>query len=271
MENVKRSILVPYDFTSLSDYAIEHGIQMMKILNTRLVLLHIVKDLKYEREATDKLKKVAEATQKKHKVKPEIMIRPGKVSNAIKRIAGNMEAVLVIMKTDGPKGIQRYTGSRAIKVMYKSRIPFIVIQGPPQGSMLKKVLFPIDFRYENKEKLKWINFLAKFSKPSVYFFRPNVSDYRIRSNLRFATRFLEGRDIEFELVHARGKKPFTEEVLEFSNFLQADLIIIMLSRSISIDKILFGLKDQKYITNEFKIPVMCLNARTDLRRYGSFR
>ncbi len=271
MDNVKRSILVPYDFSTLSDYAIEHGIQMIRILNADLILLHIVRDLKNELEATERLKKVAEATYRKYKIKPKIMVRPGIVSKAIKSIASNIDAVLVIMKTSGPVGIQKYIGSHAIKVMYKSRIPFIVVQAPPQGDKLKKVLFPIDFRYENKEKLKWINFLAKFYKPQVYLFRPNDTDYRIRNNLKFATRFLDGRDIEFELVHARGKKPFTEEALEFSNFLQADLIIIMLSRNISIEKILIGLKDQKYISNKYKIPVMCLNARTDLRKFGSFR
>lgn len=271
MDSVKRSILVPYDFTNLSDYAIEHGIQMTKILNIDLVLLHIVKDLKKELEATEKLQEVADKTYRKYRIRPKIMVRPGKISKAIKRIASNIDAVLVIMKTSGPVGIQKYTGSHAIKVMYKSRIPFIVIQAPPQSDSLKKVLFPIDFRYENKEKLKWINFLAKFYKPQVYLFRPNFTDYRIRNNLKFATRFLDGRDIKFELVHARGKKPFTDELLEFSDFLQADLIIIMLSRSISIEKILFGLKDQKYISNKYKIPVMCLNARTDLRKFGGFR
>lgn len=271
MNNTERPIIVPYDFTTLSEYAIQHGVQIARMLDAELKLLHIVKSLKDEVETIDKLSKVAEDTKAKYKFKPEIMVRPGIVSRAIKQIASNLNAILVIMKTSGPEGIQKYTGSRAIKVMYGSRIPFIVIQDPPQGKIIKKVLFPIDFRYENKEKLKWINFLANFYKPSVYLFRPNDTDYRIRNNLKFATRFLEGRNIEFELVHARGKKPYVEEALEFSNFLQADLIVIQLSRSISTLKILMGLKDQKYISNAYKIPVMCLNARTDLRKYGGFR
>lgn len=271
MENIERSILVPYDFTALSDNAIQHGIQFAKILNIDLVLLHIIRNLKDEIEASEKLTRVAEETHKKFNFRPKIMVRPGMLSTAINQIANNLNSVLVIMKTSGPKGIQKYTGSRAIKVMYGSKIPFIVVQGPPVGTTIKKVIFPIDFRYENKEKLKWINFLASIYKPSVYLFRPNTSDYRIRNNLKFATRFLEGRNIEFELVHSRGKKAYVDEALEFSNFLQADLIIIMLSRSITTLNILLGLKDQKYISNEYKIPVMCLNARTDLRKFGGFR
>ena len=137
--------------------------------------------------------------------------------------------------------------------------------------MIKHVIVPIDFRYENKEKLKWINFLVKIYKSNVSLFRPATTDYRIRNNLKFAMRFLEGRNIDFELVHARGKKSFVDETIEFSDFIGADLIVIMLSRRITFDKILFGLRDQKFISNSCKIPVMCLNPRTDLRKYAGFR
>ena len=271
MKEIKRTILLPYDFTVLSDYALQHGVQIAKLLDSDLTLLHIIDNLKYEIQVNDKLTELARQTQKKYHILPKVLVRPGKVSEAIKDVAVNINAVLVIMKTGGPKGIQRFTGSRAIKVMYGSKIPFIVIQAPPKRDIIRQVLVPIDFRFENKEKLKWINFLTKIYTPSVYLFRPNSSDYRIRNNLKFATRFLEGRNIEFELVHARGKKSFVEEAIEFSNFINADLLIIMLSRHMTIDRILFGLKDQKYITNRYEVPVMCLNPRTDLRKFAGFR
>jgi nucleotide-binding universal stress UspA family protein len=271
MDEIKRTILLPYDFTELSDYALQHGIQFAKMLDSDLTLLNIIKNLDDEVTVTERLTKIAEETRKEYNILPKVIVRPGKVSQAIKRIATNINAILVIMKTGGAKGIKKYTGSRAIKVMYGSKIPFIVVQAPPKRNIIKHVIVPIDFRYENKEKLKWINFLVKVYKPNVSLFRPATTDYRIRNNLKFAMRFLEGRNINFELVHARGKKSFVEEAIEFSDFIDADLIVIMLSRRITIDKILFGLKDQKFISNNYKIPIMCLNPRTDLRKYAGFR
>ncbi len=271
MDEIKRTILLPYDFTDLSDYALQHGVQFAKMLDSDLTLLNIIKNLDDEVVVTEKLTRIAEETQKEYNILPKVMVRPGKVSEAIKRIATNLDALLVIMKTSGTKGIRKFTGSRAIKVMFGSKIPFIVIQAPPKRNIINHVIVPIDFRYENKEKLKWINFLVKIYKPNVSLFRPATTDYRIRNNLKFAIRFLEGRNIDFELVHARGKKSFVEETIEFSDFIGADLIIIMLSRRITIDKILFGLRDQKFISNSYKIPIMCLNPRTDLRKYAGFR
>ncbi|NJK86156.1 MAG: hypothetical protein HC906_09480 [Bacteroidales bacterium] len=102
-------------------------------------------------------------------------------------------------------------------------------------------------------------------------FRPNKSDYRVRNNLKFATRYLETHNIEFELVHSRGKKDFHIEAIEFSRFIRADLMVIVLRKFITWDKILLGLNEQRYIANEFKIPVMVLNPNSNLHRLGGFR
>lgn len=271
MENkARRTILVPFDFTPLSDCALQHGIQFAKMLHTDLTLLHIIPNLESEMLITEKLTALANETYLTYKIKPKVMVRPGKVSKAIKNIAHNLNAVLIIMKTDGPKGWQRYLGSRAIKVMIGSDVPFIVVQSPPIRYSVKKVVVPIDFRSENKEKLSWINFLTKFYHPQIHLFRPNVTDYRVNNNLKFATSYLEGHNIDFELVHARGKKDFIEEAIEFSKFIRADLIVVMLSRFITWEKIIFGLKEQKYISNSFKIPAMVLNPRADLHKLGGF-
>ena len=266
----RRTILVPYDFTPLSDCALQHGVQISKMLHTDLTLLHIIPNLESEVFITERLTALANEISRTYKIKPKVLVRPGRVSKAIKNIAHNLNAVLVIMKTDGPKGLQKIFRSRAIKVMMGSEVPFIVVQSPPIRYSIKKVIVPIDFRSENKEKLSWINFLTKFYHSQIYLFRPNVSDYRVRNNLKFATKYLEGHNIDFELVHARGKKGFTEESIEFSKFIRADLIVIMLSRFITWEKTLFGLKEQKYITNIHKIPVMVLNPRIDLHKLSGF-
>ena len=128
----------------------------------------------------------------------------------------------------------------------------------------------IDFRAENKEKLIWISFLSKFYTSKVYLFKPNTNEYTIRNNLEFSKRFLQGRNIDFEIITGKEKYNLTNESIEYAHEIKADLIIILLSKNINISKTLFGLKEQKYITNPYKVPVMCLNPRTDLKRLSGF-
>jgi len=270
MNPTNRKILVPFDFSELSEYAVKHAVQIAKIIESDLVFLHIVPNLKDEAEALRKLQEAAHEYMAKYGVNIECKIRPGRVSDVIRTFAETIDALLVVMKTQKPQSKERYFGTRAIRVMIGSKIPFYVVQAPPKRLALRRVVFPIDFRKENKEKLSWISFLSKYYTSKIYLFKPRAADYNVRNNLEFAKRFLEGKDIDYEI--ATGKSSFSspKDTIEFANQIKAELIIIMLSKNITKAKLMLGLKDQKYISNDYNIPVMCLNPRSDLRKYEGF-
>jgi nucleotide-binding universal stress UspA family protein len=265
-----RKILVPFDFSELSEYAVKHAVQIAKITESSIIFLHIVHDLKEESEALKRLQEKADEFIAKYGVTIECKIRPGDVSTAIRTFAETIDAFVVIMKTQKPKGKEKYMGTRAIRLMIGSKIPFFVVQAPPKRLALRRVVFPIDFRKENKEKLSWISFLSKYYTSKIFLFRPDVHDYIIRNNVEFAKRFLEGKSINYEIVTGKGRYNMVDETLKFANQIKAELIIIMLSKNITLAKVLMGLKDQKYISNPYKIPILCLNARSDLRKYEGF-
>ncbi|MBA7568170.1 hypothetical protein ES708_09891 [subsurface metagenome] len=270
MDPTKRKILIPYDFSQLSDFAVKHAVQIAKITESSLVFLHIVHDLANESEALKRLEDVANNIANKYGLEVNCHIRPGKVSTAIKTYAETIDAFLVVMKTQEPKGKEKLLGSRSVRVMAGSRIPFYVVQEPPKRLALRRVVFPIDFRKENKEKLAWISSLSKYYTSKIFLFKPNANDYIIRNNLKFAKRFLEGKNIDYEIVTAKRKFNIVLETIEFAHKISAELIIIMLSKNITVAKTMMGLKDQYYISNRHKIPIMCLNPRSDLRKYEGF-
>jgi nucleotide-binding universal stress UspA family protein len=270
MNPTVRKILVPYDFSELSDYAVKHAVQIAKITESTIVFLHIVHELSMESEALQRLQKAANSFSSKYGVIIECKIRPGRVSTAIRTFAETIDALLVVMKTQKPIGKEKYVGTRSIRLMIGSRIPFYVVQAPPKRLALRKVVFPIDFRKENKEKLAWISFLSKYYTSKIFLFKPSGNDYVVRNNVEFAKRFLEGKNIDYEIVAAKKKYNLTQETLDFANRINAELIIIMLSHSITIAKVMLGLQDQKYISNDYKIPIMCLNRRSDLNKYEGF-
>ena len=270
MDLTKSKILVPFDYSELSEYAVKHAVQVAKITETSIVFLHIISDLSQEALELKKLQQYADEIIAKYGVHIECKIRPGKVSSVIRTYAETIDALIVVMKTQKPKGKERYIGSRTIRVMAGSKIPFYVVQAAPKRLGLRRVVFPIDFRKENKEKLAWISFLSKFYTSKIYLFKPNANDYIIRNNLGFAKRFLEGKDIDYEIITGKKKYNLATETLNFANEIKAELIIIMLSKNITVAKAMIGLKDQKYISNDYKIPIMCINARSDLRKYEGF-
>jgi nucleotide-binding universal stress UspA family protein len=263
-------ILVPYDYTELSDYAVKHAVILAKIIEAEIVLLHIIKELTDEAKDTIRLREVADAITLKYGVTVDVKIRAGVVRKVIKIVAETIDAFLVIMKTQPPRGSERFLRSRSIRVMMGSRIPFIIVQEPPKRLAFRKVIFPIDFRRENKEKLIWISTLSKYYTSKIFLFKPSVNDYKVKTNLDFSRRFLEGKNIDYEIVTAKKELPLTESAIEYAHEVDAQLIIIMLSKNISRISNLLGLNEQKFISNKYKIPVMVINPRIELHQYGGF-
>ena len=121
MNQKTRKILIPYDFSELSDYAVKHAVQIAKITESSLVFLHVIDDLSREHDALSKLEQVANGVIAKYGVQIECKIRPGRVSTAIKTFAETIEAYLIVMKTQKPKGKEKYLGTRCVRVMAGSR------------------------------------------------------------------------------------------------------------------------------------------------------
>ncbi|MBN1115889.1 MAG: universal stress protein [Bacteroidales bacterium] len=270
MASENRKILVPYDYTELSEYAVKYAVLIAKIVETELVLLHVIDELNEEAEHHKRLEEVAKAITAKYGVKVEVKIRAGVVHKVIKVVAETLDAFIVIMKAQPPRGTERFLRSRSIRVMSGAKIPFIVVQAPPKRLSFKKIVFPIDFRTENKEKLVWISTLSKYYTSKIYLYRSDINDYKVRNNAEFSKRFLEGKSIDYEIVGNKEKLPFAEATLNFAHEVDAQLIIIMLRKRFGLFSNLFGISEQKYISNKYKIPVMCINPKIELHRYGGF-
>ena len=65
------------------------------------------------------------------------------------------------MGTHGIRGLQKLTGSWALKVIVRTKVPFVVVQEFPKSNNYQKVVFPVDYKRESKEKIKWSSFLIR--------------------------------------------------------------------------------------------------------------
>ncbi|KPL13465.1 MAG: hypothetical protein AMS23_03840 [Bacteroides sp. SM1_62] len=261
----KKPILVTWDFTQKSEFALEHGINLCKELKTKIVMLHIAKTDKDARAAKKQMDILAAATQNKNGVVTSAMVPVGNIFTTISDIATEIHAEMVIMGTHGIRGMQKLMGSWALKVIASSKVPFIVVQAPPASHGFKKIVFPLDFRSENKEKIQWIYFIGRLYNSMFYIIKERVNDRKfkksIHSNLLFTEKFLRSNNLVYEIHTSSGKKDFTTETLEFAEQIEADLLLVTATRNIGFADYVLGANEQKILANPHGIPVMCINPR----------
>lgn len=284
MHQKKDTIVVPWDFSQVAEYALSHAIPISRILENEIAIVHIIdeggmfssssKKRKEIEESTRKLKEIAEKIKAEHNISPRIIVQSGSIFNTINKIAEQENANMVIMGTHGMTGMQKITGSRALKVIVGSKVPYMVVQEPYEYRENNDIVFPVDFRTENKEKLLWANYMAKSFKSRIQIFTPVVTDEllkkRTTANLNFAKKFLKERNVQYEITTAEGKGNFAEEIIKFAQTINTNLILIMTTRNIGFQDYIIGTTEQYIIANSLKISVMCVNPRSDVYRTGGF-
>jgi len=146
-------ILVPTDFTSVAETALEHAIKVAEIMDGEIVLLHVVDRDGRTEDARKKLDPIADKVSKENNIPTVGKIVTGNIFEDIDKVADYEGARLIIMGTHGRTGIQHITGSYAMKVITSSTIPFIVVQDKIVPKSYDNIVFPIDFKSETKVKI----------------------------------------------------------------------------------------------------------------------
>jgi nucleotide-binding universal stress UspA family protein len=270
----KDILLVPWDFTEVAESALQHAIKVANKLNNQITLIHVVKTLKKGEEANKELHKDIEKLNEKYGIELHSLVLEGSLFHVISDYASENNVSMVIMGTHGIKGMQKFTGSYALKVIVGSKIPFIVIQDDPtKKDVFKDIVFPLDYRTEAKQKLQWALFLVKYFDVKINIIVPTIKDKalnaKLMGNVHFAEKILDKYDCDYELHKIEGSNS-AEESIAFAKKIDADMILIMTTKGIGITDYVLGAQEQYIIANTEKIPVMVVNPRTDLSRYGTF-
>jgi nucleotide-binding universal stress UspA family protein len=265
MENVHKPILVPWDFTHVAEFAFEHALNVSRILERDIILLHIAENPNAAKPSLTRLEDKARELSKAHNVNIHSFVKAGNIFETIRETAHEHKAEMAVMGTHGRKGMQKLMGSWALKVMAHSRVPFLVVQKKPEKSSFQKIVIPIDFRSENKEKVKWISYLSDKYKSEFLLFRRRVSDRgfkrKIASNVHYVESFLKNNDVTYSIQSSEGKKSFEKETVKYAREQEADLILVMVTRDIGFFDYLIAAREQYIIANPERIPVMCLNPK----------
>jgi nucleotide-binding universal stress UspA family protein len=278
MEKDRHTILVTWDYTNVSEFALLHAIRIAKMVENNIRLIHVIDPSAARKNfnaVEERFRKTVEELQEKYGLQLQTMILKGNIFAEISSYASESDANMVIMGTHGITGVQKLTGSRALKVIAGSMVPFIVVQDKPQSEdRFRSIVFPIDFKAENKEKLQWAIYLGKYFDSKVYLFKAPVTDKglvkKVNVNLNFAVKFLIQNNLDYEIHTGTRPSKFAVETLDFAQKINADLILITTTKYINFADLMFGAPEQFIIANSSKIPVMCVNPKAAYVSVGQF-
>ena len=256
-----KTFIVPHDFTTVADNALNHAISTAQALDAQIYVVHVVSKEKSIPEAEVKLKALLDSLNTKVKLIPRV--RVGNIFEDIGEFAAEHHAELIFMGTHGATGWQHLVGSNALKVVTHSDVPFIIVQSKgikPTG--YDDIVVPLDLNKETKQKLAVVANLATYFKSRVHVITPNETDEflrkKVQANILFAKRFFTERGIEVTATLAPSSG-FDKEVVKHAVTIEADLIAIMNLNKNSFLGAMGSNYEQYIITNEAQIPTLVIN------------
>ncbi|MEZ5172770.1 MAG: universal stress protein [Bacteroidia bacterium] len=277
------TILVPIDFSAVTKAALAHAVNYATLNKSKLVLCHFIPgkagnesaEAVSEREKAEAiLANHAQEIFELHGIESTVVVRHGNFHEAIGALANEMNVGFVVMGTKGIHGMQRWSGSNAIKVILNGKqVPFIVVQDLPKNSSPEHVVIPFSFEAESRQKLSRVPELAKLFDCMFHVVSEPVKDefirHGIQANVNYAKSFLDEHNCKYKLGQTSGKKSFHKELIDYADSNGADLILIMSEEDHEFLEFFTGSHEQEIIANEKKIPVMVLNAKETMKLDGA--
>lgn len=258
----KGLILVPTDFTPVGDSAVNYAKELAVILKANIKLLHVVAKDKDTAVAKAALDNIANNLNQ-NGFNASSLVAVGNIFDDIGNVASSENAALIVMGTHGVKGMQHLMGSKALKVITNSSVPFIVVQKKPlPANGFKKILIPLDFNQEVKQSIKYAWEIGKYFNAKIHIAYVVEKDpfiaQKIERNIPYAIDLMEENQIQYEITGLE-KKDFTQNLINFAQDKEIDLITLINNHE-NIFTYFGGSFEQKVIGNEKEIPVLVINA-----------
>ncbi len=278
-----KKILVPTDFSELSQNALNYAATIAKFAEAEIVLLHVLElyekhshlekliDLRevVQKAVNEKLVKLQEKNVNLWNIKITAKLVSGNVHEEIEKFSKENKIDLIVMGTHGVSGIteiNRYIlGSNAYKVVHISQCPVITIREAKKKPVFKNIVLPIDTSKETTQKT---NFAISFAKTfgstvhvigvSTFFeeFRFNLSELSARLKEVADTIAKEKIDVKTKMIR---HDDVADSVMKYAEKNKADMIAIMV-RAESINETFLGSRAKKIIIHS-NIPVLSIRPK----------
>ncbi|MCB0492989.1 MAG: universal stress protein [Cyclobacteriaceae bacterium] len=169
-----KSILVPTDFSSNANAAIEYACELAKSLHAEVIILNVYtpavtqydiasvlikKELDSAKEvAEEKLAAISNMIQQEYQIGCKIKFMVGGVVDSIEDLIESAESDFVIMGTRGASGLDKILfGSNTTRVIERVMCPVLAVPNDCEFQTPKRIVYATDF---NNAELNHINKLV---------------------------------------------------------------------------------------------------------------
>jgi nucleotide-binding universal stress UspA family protein len=266
--NISNIFLVPTDFSEVCTNAAKRAASVAKTIAFRVTLLHVIDkntraQMKKEGKGNDwveeRLELLANDLKKQYGIEVDILAQEGDIFTTIAEVAQDLQANLIFLGTHGKVGMQKLTGSFALKVITSSEVPTIVAQKRPFDGGFEKILLPMTSDSGPWAKTKWAAFIAKQFNSEIVIYALDLDD--LDDVITMITNHFKVNNVKYSLKVADKSRSYTKQVIDFATEENADLIMIMTNPDKGFGTFLLGSYDEDIIFNTSQIPVMCINPR----------
>jgi nucleotide-binding universal stress UspA family protein len=255
--------LVPYDFSTISQNAVQHALRLCKETGGNLFLLHIVKHKDEYRDKEKELSHYVTSLDIPEGISVTGHVVVGDIFTDIGKIAKYHGADLVVMGTHGVDALQKIFGSRSVRIITHSVVPFVVVQENSKMTGIHKIVMPVSFESESIQVLRAAAHLSKLFDAEIHLIGRHQEDEfaqtKVNVNIIVAKKFMDENKVKhsFEVANIT-KGEFMDYLLDYSVKNNVDLLAASYYTGNTLP--IFAKFVQNLIVNPKNIPVLCVNA-----------
>ncbi len=259
------NFLVPIDFTEATVSSLKEAYYRASERGDTIVhLLHISELKRDEDSSLEKLDKLV-AKYQPEGISSQTAVRTGDVFEEIEASVDVLNIDLIFLGIHPLTGFQYLFGSKPLKMVTHSKVPFIMVQENAPLNPITNISVPINFLAEEKQQLEFLASVAEVYNAKIHIMAAHSEDEfsanAIARNVKFAINYLEKKGVNFEVTRAQGKQEFYKEFLTFAQEVNSNMISMINHHESGIVNLFGANFDQNIIANEAKIPVIIINTK----------
>ena len=269
-----QQILIFDDFTDKAKDAILHGFNLASIFSREVTLVHLAPDGKKlsedaVKEADDILDEKARLLEIQWNIPVRTQVYAGNIFKQIGDLIDENNGIVAVAPIHHEDKSRLFTAKNILKLFRNVRIPYVIVNSPPAADLYKKLILPVNYYIENKEKALWASYFGRFHAAEIRILHTSYKDkgYKILQEniLKFVRQFFNDFSLNYEVYPLENIPVGIDRyALTYAKENNAGMIIVMTTLEYAFDDYLFGPPEKKILQEIAGIPVMFINPRKDL-------
>ena len=264
-----KTIIVPLDLSDESLNGLNLAMMMATKTGANVLLVHVIakntgdyyKQMEKENQlAKSKFEEILQKYKGKSNSALSYTITQGKVFKEIADLADKYEDVLTVLSTHGATGFEElFIGGNAYKITSHSRNPVITVRRSKLSSNIDKIVLPLDYTFQTREKVPYTVELAKIFGSKIHLLPISLSKLKstgkkLHQYTEQVASYLNTHKVPYTVEYLHGSNR-TDLTLDYARSIDADLISIMTEQEKSPSNLLLGNYAHQFINKAF-IPVL---------------